>query len=311
LVVAAALLAPWLVFAWAYFGSPIPHAVIAKMVVGQSHGEPMRYINWFLPAFGVAPDAGPFGLTFLIWLALLFLGARLAWRERRLLLVPVAFAPLFCLALWIGRSPRSFPWYLSPVTWACIVFGVTGLEALTRWAARAGGRMLSGVALIVTIGAIGAQDWSGSLATAHVQRDWQRNETGLRRAVGEWLAAETPPDALVAMEAIGYEGVYSRRRVYDLGGILSPEAVTIARASHSNAEVFAVTLARARPDYLVLRSFEVDRNRSFHGGPLFETEEQLETFARHYVEARRFAAPVPGLWGAMSHLTVSRRREAQ
>jgi hypothetical protein len=308
LAVAAAILVPWVTFAWVYFGSPLPHAMIAKLVVGQSHGEPIRYFNWFMDSLGVARAAGPHHATFWMWVVLMALGVALAVRERRLLLVVVGFAPLFCLALWLGRSPRSFEWYLMPLTWACVVVGATGIELVARAAFGRGGRGLSSAVLLVILGALAVQDWNEGREVARIERDWQQNEIGLRRAVGEWLAAETPRDARVAMEAIGYQGVYSQRRIYDLGGIISPQAVQITRARHSNAEVFATTLDQIKPDYLVLRSFEVDRNASFHGGRLFETQEQFEAFARHYEEVRRFTAPVPRLWGPMSQLTVYRRR---
>src|SRR5678815_5752569 len=35
-IVFAALLAPWVLFAFGYFGSPIPHSVIAKRLIGNS-----------------------------------------------------------------------------------------------------------------------------------------------------------------------------------------------------------------------------------------------------------------------------------
>jgi hypothetical protein len=67
-------------------------------------------------------------------------------------------------------------------------------------------------------------------------------------------------------------------------------------------------LLRLRPDYLVLRSFEVDTNHHYHGGRLFETEAQRMTFARLYEEAARFSAPYPEIWGRLSYLTVYRRK---
>jgi hypothetical protein len=57
-------------------------------------------------------------------------------------------------------------------------------------------------------------------------------------------------------------------------------------------------------DYLVLRSFEVDTNEQYHGGPLFETEHQRMTFDRLYAEAARFAARHPEVLGRLSYLTV-------
>ncbi len=57
----------------------------------------------------------------------------------------------------------------------------------------------------------------------------------------------------------------------------------------------------------MLRSFEVDENRHFNGGKLFETEAAREVFFRHYREAERFAAPHPELAPLVTHLTVYER----
>jgi hypothetical protein len=63
-----------------------------------------------------------------------------------------------------------------------------------------------------------------------------------------------------------------------------------------------------RPDFLVLRSIEVDRNQSFHGGPLFATPAQRDYFTSRYREVARFSAPDPRPLGPLSHLTVYARR---
>jgi hypothetical protein len=109
------------------------------------------------------------------------------------------------------------------------------------------------------------------------------------------------------MEAIGYQGFYSDRRVIDLAGLVSPAVVAIHRASASHAGAFSRILTQLQPDYIVLRSFEVDRNRDFHGGPLFETAGQRAAFDSRYREAHRFSAAVPEAWGDLSYVTVYQR----
>ena len=103
-------------------------------------------------------------------------------------------------------------------------------------------------------------------------------------------------------------GTYSHRRVIDLAGLVTPEVLEIRQQSSTNTAGFHALLDQLHPDYLVLRSFEVDRNRLFGGGPTFETPAQADSFEAHYEEAARFEAPVPELWGALSFLTVYRRR---
>ncbi len=149
---------------------------------------------------------------------------------------------------------------------------------------------------------------AGSRELDH-QRRMQSYEDGLRRRVGEWLAANTAEEATVATEAIGYQGYYSKRHIVDLAGLTSREVLAAARESRGNsAATFQRVLQRTGPDYIVLRSFEVDRNQAFHGGPLFQTREQRALFDRSYVELERFSAP--GFGGPLSFLTLFARRDS-
>ena len=110
------------------------------------------------------------------------------------------------------------------------------------------------------------------------------------------------------MEAIGYQGYYSKRRVVDLAGLVSPRVVRLREQSATNAEAFHRILQEMEPDYLVLRSFEVDENRHYHGGRLFATSDQRAYFETHYEEVRRFRAPYPAVWGGQGALTIFRRK---
>ena len=67
----------------------------------------------------------------------------------------------------------------------------------------------------------------------------------------------------------------------------------------------ARVLSELKPDYLVLRSFEIDENQHFYGGAFFENEAQRRAFRSHYVEMQRFASAYD--YGPLSRLTVYRR----
>jgi hypothetical protein len=52
------------------------------------------------------------------------------------------------------------------------------------------------------------------------------------------------------------------------------------------------------PDYIVLRSFEVDRNRNRNGGPFFETAPRRNpSFIARTATVLRVTAPFETLWG--------------
>jgi len=313
--VGAAIVAPWLIFATIYFGSPIPHSVIAKRAIGDVPGifsllHLEAFTRWVAPFFGAVLPASAIGGFTLFLAGSLLLHRRSERRPVAWLLI--AFPWAFAAALYLGRSPLYFDWYLAPITYASVLVGGTGiallagilLESARRWP----GARPPAVMALIALGLILAATFivKGGRMEAF-QRAYQTNETATRRAIGEWLNRNTPPGAVVAMEAIGYQAYYSRRKVIDLAGLVSPEVVRIRRGSPSNAEAFFRVLKDLRPDCLVLRSFEVDANRHYHGGPLFANDEQIAYFAGHYQEAERFVAPLPEVWGETSYLTIYRR----
>ena len=82
---------------------------------------------------------------------------------------------------------------------------------------------------------------------------------------------------------------------------MSPEVVALLQYGvKSCGGVRSVWCVSLRPDYLVLRSFEVDINQHYHGGDLFETEEQRGTFNRLYEGAAAFRCPLYRKSGGVS-----------
>jgi hypothetical protein len=152
-------------------------------------------------------------------------------------------------------------------------------------------------------------------AYAHSLRssaDWhwrnQRNEWQVRKAAGIWLRDNTNQDATVLMEAIGYQGTFSGRRVIDLAGLITPRVVELQRESRSNAEAFAKIVGEFAPDYIVLRTTEVEQNQHFHGGVLFQTPEAAEVFHAVYHPVATYQAPYPDIWFTASSVTIYSRR---
>ena len=307
-VAASLVLGPWVVFAWMYFGSPIPNSLVAKRVfaAGWEFANPAHvrdFLGWVRPflAWAFPPMVWVGGLAFLAGAARLLLVKPAAASMRLLVVFPL----LFCVALYFGRAPIWFDWYLAPVGYCSLIVGMVGVwplvESVTtrpQWRRVAGGACLAAWAALML---------SHGRYTARMNRDYQINEEGTRRVIGEWLRDNTPASAVVAMEAVGYQGYYSDRSVIDLAGVVSPRVVAIRRSSRSNAESFYRVLRELGPDFVVLRSFEVDLNDHYEGGPLFESREQAAFFHGHFDEARRFTAPLPQVWGRAASLTIYRR----
>ena len=74
-------------------------------------------------------------------------------------------------------------------------------------------------------------------------------------AAAEWLVANTPPDALIAVDDIGAIGFISQRQLFDLNGLISPEMwpiLTTEPRGHWRSEAEARLLSEIGPDYLVV-----------------------------------------------------------
>lgn len=308
LSVAGALALTW------YFGSPLPHSVTAKRAVGPGVGGGLtwysvqQWFNWTFGASGVNMLGGRIERVAIApWLLFVTLGATVVLRRattRRLWPI-VAFPPVLALAFLAGNAPH-FLWYLVPFTACLCVLGGIGIGHLceARWPqARPMGRAVILAMLVPVIAAF-----------AHTMRsttDWhwrnQRNEWQVRRAIGEWLRDNTSADSNVLMEAIGYQGTLSGRRVIDLAGLVTPRVVELQRESRTNAEAFAKILGEFTPDYVVLRTIEVDNNQHFYGGPLFATPEAAAAFRSSYRPVATYKAPYPELWHTGSSVTIYSR----
>jgi hypothetical protein len=297
---------PWLLFAEWYFGSFIPNTVAAKQLIGNEVAFGISgFISearWFANCFA---SSSP--LFTLVGLALFLAGlAQLFWKSSpRILRWLVVYPFVFALAFYFGRAPR-FPWYFVPVAWSALIIGLLGLRALwLRWSSNVRLNSPAAIAIVSAIWIAGFV-WA-DLNSANLHHDYQINEDGTRKKLGLWLKENTPQDAVVAMEAIGYQGYYSERKVIDLAGLISPQVVAIRKESQTNADAFAEICHTLKPDYLILRSYEYEDNQHFHGGKLFDTEQQKQEFDQTYQSIREFVAPLPEVWRNLSRLTIFER----
>jgi len=220
-LVAAAALAAW-------FGSPVPQSIGAKrtayaLAPFTALGELSRAaVEVVLPprAPDVVQRSSP--LAALAWeagvpiLALLLL-ASLLWFGRRALVRPeVAAAALFAggylLAFAIG-NPLVFPWYGPPlvVTLAVVVGALVGEAARGARAARTSA--VAGAALL-------AAGTLLRLALLHPYGTADREE--LYRAAA--IRMNASPSEVVLAPEIGALGFYTKARIWDSSGLVTPEA---------------------------------------------------------------------------------------
>ena len=132
-----AVVLPWVVFAWLYFGSPVPYAIVAKREI--VFNVTINHLAWVLDSLGFKFSTDRTPVEFALWLTFVLLGALTFLFKPgcpRVLRVIVAFTILFPAALVLGRAP-VFDWYLIPLTWCALVLGVQGAFTLGEWLRRA------------------------------------------------------------------------------------------------------------------------------------------------------------------------------
>lgn len=295
----ALLYLPWLLGAWAYFGSPVPHTILAKSglevqstPVTSALLYPWRLLfgqaalhDLFMPSYfylGGWP-------AFVPWLArLLVVPAALAW------CLPavrpggrVASAAVFLGGFYLELIPRA-PWYypvwqaLACVSWAWLLdaaWRLPGLALPARFLLVRATRITAAILLLFQAGLLVAVGWQMRIQQRLI-------EDGHRRELGLWLKEHATPGDRVYLEPLGYIGYYSGLKMLDFPGLASPEVVAARRSgSHTHVEIIALL----RPEWLVLRPDQVETIGQSSPQLLGKTYRLTRTFdARPTINAIRY-----------------------
>ncbi len=279
------VLAPWLLFATIYFGSPVPASLIAKLTVySRTQWTPGSFTDTV--AFNTEAFRSQFtlGWSQRIVTGLFLIGAvRILWDGlRRLRSTQTRAAPaenqshkqnvgiltpailwliLYYGAMFTSRVP-AFPWYFLPPWPLFISTALIGASGLFQRAMLRAGTSpshpltlsphhpitLSMLALFALAGLLHIPSITGDISAA------QNREDTLRRPLGLWLGAHVAPQERVLMEPIGYAGYYSGRRILDMVGLVSPEVLPYYRTPRALSGI----VRGLRPEWLCLRLSERD-----------------------------------------------------
>ena len=126
----------WGMFAWVYFGSPIPHSVQAKLEVYrlESFSSFIRLVQHYALIFMQDLFFGPVigtGLG-LITVPFLFVIGSLKAVKTEPAIFPYALYPWVYLAVFSIPNPLIFRWYLTPPTPVLYLFVLIGVEKLCK-----------------------------------------------------------------------------------------------------------------------------------------------------------------------------------
>lgn len=275
-----ALYGPWLLFAWGYYGTPVPHTITAKSGIG----DPRTLIGLLRTAlqlpFTAWTGAGSVEGTFLpayhvmgTWPGHLTQAARgLAAGTALLWLLPflrtetraTSFA-FFGVHVYLSYYPYfPFPWYLpGPAFLAICCLGsllAQVLAAADAWssldsASRRPAQVL-GFATTAVAGILAATAWLTWESARGFAAQQRLVEDGNRRRIGEWLKANARPGDSVFLEPLGYIGYFSGLKTFDFPGMSSRE---MTEARKLDGLSWAKLITRLKPAWLVLRPHEAQR----------------------------------------------------
>jgi hypothetical protein len=112
------LLLPWVIWATWYFGSPLPHSIIAKSI---TYKNPLGYAAYYLLTFLGSGTIGPYlsplpvlsGLVLAI--PVLAVGLRAIANQKPYFLAAALYPPLYCFVMSIINPAMYFSWYFPPL----------------------------------------------------------------------------------------------------------------------------------------------------------------------------------------------------
>ncbi len=257
------LYAPWLIFAWGYYGSPVPNTILAK---GQQLlnvailGKLLLYPWDFVFGHGVAHDAfmPPYfffgGWPGQLWWQgklLALAAATAAFWPRCARPARVAGAAFVLGGFYLTLTPGA-PWYFP--AWQLLAYVAVGGVMMAAWqwpqlprlgrlglGATATGLVLVQAGLFVAV-------------TVQLRAQQQVIEWGVRREVGlELRRAARSEKETVFLEPLGYIGFYSGLAMRDTPGLCAPEVVALRQAGTKSMGELIPAL---QPDWVVLRASE-------------------------------------------------------
>ena len=268
-LVTTALYGPWLLWAKWYYGSPIPHTIVAKAAQAGDQALPRVLAGcWRLPFWiwqGKTSVEGAFLPSYysmpawpdwvMPWSRILGTLASVAWilpgvrRETRVAsfafyggLTYLSFVPYF-----------PFPWYFPAPAWlgylALAGLAAQGWERCGRAgvALKSAGRGFVGLAAGLAIVGAGWLAWG---VARQVRAQQIYIEDGNRHVIGDWLKAHSRPGESVFMEPLGYIGYFSGLKTHDWPGMSSHELVEAKLIVGTN---WGSLIRYLQPTWLVLR----------------------------------------------------------
>ena len=265
-VVAAVLFLPWFIFAWVYYGQPIPNTVLAKSnLTLQDLYNPAAVITFVLSKYVVVaiwlfqpiyayfggwpgPLVDTYGLFCWVVCTMYWMvpsGDRLG----RLASLLFTLGALYLSLVQMGSLVA--PWYMPSATLFGTVVLSRALPALLG-RVRMLGRGVMPCARVLQVGLVAVSVLLLVGQSYEIRIQQREIEDNHRREIGLYLHDVVKPGEAIYLEPLGYIGYYSDRLMLDWPGLVAPEVVRLRREGATQLTV----ILKLKPAWLVLRSSE-------------------------------------------------------
>jgi hypothetical protein len=272
LLICAAILLPWLIFATAYYGTPIPNTIVAKsQAFGptfpgvtdlggwfdfgwntlKAHKDEITNLTPFLERNPVSTPFPELALRLVGWTvaALAVVGAFATWR-RPGFRPAIVFVVLWIAYKFVFLTVGYFEWYGVPVIAVIFLLAGAGLQRL----AQARPRLVAVPALVLALAFAVHIPFTYPIE-ARIQH---QIEDPVRDQVGRYLGEVTELGDTIATEPSGYVGYYTNATLYDYPGLTSTtvvDALSETPKFGQGGSTLSIVL-ELNPDWLVFRPFE-------------------------------------------------------
>lgn len=269
---------PWFIWAWNYYGSPIPNTILAKANLVDDEpkkgGKKIRKMIQRYPGvtaevfqpiyYSASPedwlDGTGFGWLVTVFTSCLGAFSALYWlmpvEDRVGRMASLCFA-ISCI--YLSYLPYIFPWYMP----FAVVFGLVamarGITTLSRLVGKASfsekWALLPAKSVVFCILFLGLGHLAiFGLVTAQMKVFQSEIEMGNRFRIGSWLSEQVRPSETVYLEPLGYIGYFSQARMIDWPGLVSPLVVRLTREKGLGQYSLIPAL---QPDWVIFRIREV------------------------------------------------------
>ncbi len=263
LAIPFSIIAPWFLFSNYYFGSVIPNSITAKLALYSQFGSSNIIDKLFL----ILNIYNYYGIVLIL---LAGIGAYWLWKKQNFGLLALVWLGGMILPLAVSNT-ALFIWYVSPIYPIYFLFIGAGFIFLIEKIQNQTLQVLLYKKIIFALICLLL------LPMVYMKVSYyklsQHNLEKVHKQIGYYLYTHTSEDEIIAAEDIGYIGYYSKRKILDRDGLVSPEAVIYNRSGK-----YFELVADYKPDWVVLY-IDSPISRFYNSSKFMKLYEKIKCFS--------------------------------